>query len=84
MKPFVPNIVDGIHRAFSLGVAQTFYIGAGAATLAAIVAVTMHEHPLRKSFAPHPAHAPEPVGGPSVGSGIPVAENLSVAIDPTD
>jgi MFS family permease len=84
VKPFVPNIVDGIHRAFSLGVAQTFYIGAGAATLAAIVAVTMHEHPLRKSFAPHPAHAPKPVGGAAVRSSIPVAETLSATIDPTD
>jgi EmrB/QacA subfamily drug resistance transporter len=84
VKPYVPNIVDGIHRAFSLGVAQTFYISAAAAALAAIVAVTMHEHPLRKSFAPQQAHAPEPVGMASAGSSNPVPETLSVAIDPTD
>jgi len=47
VQPYIPNIVDGIHRAFSLGVAQTFWIGVAAAIIAAIAAATMIEHPLR-------------------------------------
>ena len=48
IEPFVPNIVDGIHRAFSLGVAQTFWIGVIAAVIAAVAAAGMKELPLRK------------------------------------
>jgi EmrB/QacA subfamily drug resistance transporter len=49
--PFVSNIVNGIYGAFSTAVAQTFYIGVGAAVIAAVVAATMHEHPLRTTNA---------------------------------
>ncbi|HLO36651.1 MAG TPA: MDR family MFS transporter, partial [Candidatus Deferrimicrobium sp.] len=38
IEPFVPNLVSGIHQAFSLGVAQTFWVGVGAAVVAAIAA----------------------------------------------
>jgi hypothetical protein len=52
----VSNIVNGTYGAFSAAVGQTFYIGIGAAVIAAIVAVTMHEHPLRTTnMAPTPA-----------------------------
>jgi EmrB/QacA subfamily drug resistance transporter len=47
IEPFLPNIVAGIHQAFSLGVAETFWIGVGAAAVAAIAAAVMRELPLR-------------------------------------
>jgi EmrB/QacA subfamily drug resistance transporter len=47
VAPFVSNIVTGIYEAFSSAVAHTFYIGIVAAIIAAVVAATMHEHPLR-------------------------------------
>jgi hypothetical protein len=47
VEPFLPNIVAGIHQAFSLGVAQTFWIGVLAAAIAAIAAAAMRELPLR-------------------------------------
>jgi EmrB/QacA subfamily drug resistance transporter len=64
VEPYVPNIVDGIHRAFSLGVAQTFWVGVGAALIAAVAAMAMREIPLR-SQAPGqtvPAAAAERAG----------------------
>src|SRR3990170_2148098 len=48
LEPFIPQIVDGIHQAFSLGVAQTFWIGVAATVIAAIAAAFMIEHPLRE------------------------------------
>jgi EmrB/QacA subfamily drug resistance transporter len=50
VAPFVSNIVTGIYEAFSVAVAQTFYIGIAAAAVAAVVAATMHEHPLRTTI----------------------------------
>jgi EmrB/QacA subfamily drug resistance transporter len=52
IEPFITNIVAGIHEAFSLAVAQTFWLGVAAATLAAIAAATMYEHTLRTSTGP--------------------------------
>jgi EmrB/QacA subfamily drug resistance transporter len=48
LAPVVPQIVAGIHEAFSLGVASTFWIGVIAAVLAALAAAAMHELPLRR------------------------------------
>ncbi|MEO8228422.1 MAG: MDR family MFS transporter [Chloroflexota bacterium] len=64
IEPFIGNIVIGIHDAFSLAVAQTFYVGVAAAALSAIAAATMREHALRTSAAP--ATAPKAAGAPSV------------------
>ncbi|MFL5680244.1 MAG: MDR family MFS transporter [Chloroflexota bacterium] len=47
VAPFIPNLVNGIHAAFSLGVAQTFWIGVVAAAIAALAAAAMKEIPLR-------------------------------------
>ena len=47
IEPFISNIVAGIHIAFSLAVAQTFWIGVGASIIAAIAAIGMKELPLR-------------------------------------
>ncbi|HEY8198156.1 MAG TPA: MFS transporter, partial [Candidatus Limnocylindrales bacterium] len=57
VAPFINDIVQGIYAAFSLGVAQTFYIAVGAAIIAAIAAAAMIEHPLRTSVAPAPVAA---------------------------
>jgi EmrB/QacA subfamily drug resistance transporter len=59
VEPFITNIVNGIHGAFSLAVAQTFWIGVGAAIIAAIAAMFMQELALRQttSAADAQAHA---------------------------
>ncbi len=52
IEPFISNIVAGIQQAFSVAVAQTFWIGVVAAIMAALAALTMHEHALRTSTGP--------------------------------
>ena len=54
IEPYIGNIVAAIHQAFSLGVAQTFWIGVAAAIVAAIAAMGMQELTLRTSQAPAP------------------------------
>ena len=49
LAPVVPQIVAGIHQAFSLGVASTFIIGVGASIVAALAAAAMQELKLRQS-----------------------------------
>jgi EmrB/QacA subfamily drug resistance transporter len=49
LAPVVPQIVAGIHEAFSLGVASTFIIGVGAAIVSALAAAAMQELKLRQS-----------------------------------
>ncbi len=69
IQPFIPQIVTGLHEAFSLGVAQTFWIGVGAAIVAAIAAAFMIEHPLREGApvaAPVAGRTPETQ--PSLGA----------------
>jgi EmrB/QacA subfamily drug resistance transporter len=58
IEPYIANIVAGIHQAFSLGVAQTFWIGVAAAIVAALAAVGMQELTLRTSRAPAPEARP--------------------------
>ena len=50
VEPFIGQIVAGIHQAFSLAVAQTFWIGVAAAVVAAVAAAFMIEHPLRQEI----------------------------------
>ncbi|MDQ6795471.1 MAG: MFS transporter [Chloroflexota bacterium] len=57
IQPFIPQVVTGIHQAFSLAVAQTFWIGVVAAAIAAVAAAGMRELPLRKGFSPEQAAA---------------------------
>jgi EmrB/QacA subfamily drug resistance transporter len=68
VEPFVGNIVDGIHGAFSLAVAQTFWIGVGAAIVAAIAAMFMKELALR-----HETSEAE-VRAKSAGTPVPAAD----------
>ncbi|MEO8250926.1 MAG: MDR family MFS transporter [Chloroflexota bacterium] len=37
LKPFIPGIVQGIHNAFSIATATTFFLGIGAALVAALL-----------------------------------------------
>ena len=60
IEPFIGQIVAGIHQAFSLAVAQTFWIGVAAAIMAAVAAAFMIEHPLRAEV---PATAPATKAG---------------------
>jgi EmrB/QacA subfamily drug resistance transporter len=47
LEPFVPAIVDAIHRAFSIAIASTFTFGIGAAVVAVIVVALLREAPAR-------------------------------------
>ncbi len=48
-QSFIPNIIEGIHGAFSLATAQTFWLGVAGAIVAAIAAVAIKEIPLRSA-----------------------------------
>ena len=61
LAPFIDGIVAGIHSAFSLAVAQTFWIGVAGAAIAAVAAAAMIELPLRQANS-------DPVGVPATGS----------------
>jgi EmrB/QacA subfamily drug resistance transporter len=68
LAPVVPQIVAGIHEAFSLGVASTFWIGVIAAIAAALAAAAMHELPLRRR---EPAAATAPAASSGAGAARP-------------
>jgi EmrB/QacA subfamily drug resistance transporter len=69
IKPIIPNIVEGIHGAFSLATAQTFWLGVVGAIVAAVAALAIKEIPLRATNeAPVPTVAIDeasPAGAPS-------------------
>jgi EmrB/QacA subfamily drug resistance transporter len=67
VEPFIGNIVTGIHEAFSLAVAQTFYVGIAAAAISAVAAATMREHALRTSVGPATAPKPSVAGNAPAG-----------------
>ena len=57
IKPVIPAMIQGIHGAFSLAVAQTFYLGVAGAVIAALAAAAIKEIPLRATnAAPVAAH----------------------------
>ena len=47
VEPFINQIVDGIHRAFSIGVADTFWVGIAGALVAAVAVLFLREEPMR-------------------------------------
>jgi hypothetical protein len=71
VAPIIPNIVAGIHEAFSLAVGATMWIGIGGALIAAVLALLLKEVPLRSTFEmpedPAPADTPE-VAAPQEGA----------------
>ena len=54
VEPLIPNIVAGIHEAFSLAVASTFWIGIGGALIAAVAVLFLKEIPMRSTFEVEP------------------------------
>ena len=46
----IPNIVLGIHQAFSIAVTSTFWIGIAGALIAAALILFIHEVPMRETF----------------------------------
>jgi hypothetical protein len=57
----IPAIVDGIHRAFTIGVTAAFQLGVITTILAAATALFLKEIPLRT----HTGEAPVPAGAPA-------------------
>ena len=70
VEPFIPAMVEGIHQAFSLATAQTFWLGVVGAIVAAAAAVAIKEIPLRATN-----DAPVPTAA--------VGEGASTATGPT-
>ncbi|MDQ3871712.1 MAG: MFS transporter [Chloroflexota bacterium] len=58
VEPLIPNIVRGIHEAFSIALASTFWVGIVAAILAAGAVLFLREVPMRETFE---AEAPAPL-----------------------
>jgi EmrB/QacA subfamily drug resistance transporter len=50
IEPFVPNILAGLHQAFSVAIAEVFLIGVATTVVALGISVFMRELPLRKTF----------------------------------
>jgi EmrB/QacA subfamily drug resistance transporter len=50
IAPLVPAIVQGIHDAFSIAIAATFWVGVGGALIAVLAVVLMREEPMRTTF----------------------------------
>ena len=78
VQPFIPNIIQGLHAAFSLATAQTFWLGVIGAIIATIAAVAIKEIPLRTSNeAPVPTRV---VGEGAVPSSKPETVTASTAV----
>ena len=60
VEPLIPNIVAGIHEAFSLAFGSMMWIGIGGAIVAAIAVLFLRETPLRTTW----EMPSEGVGGP--------------------
>jgi EmrB/QacA subfamily drug resistance transporter len=50
VEPLIPNIVAGIHEAFSIALASTFWIGIVGALMAAVLVLFLQEVPMRDTF----------------------------------
>jgi EmrB/QacA subfamily drug resistance transporter len=60
LTPLIPSIVDGIHQAFSIALASTFWIGIVCALVGAAAVALLREAPMRATFE---MGAPAPVSG---------------------
>jgi hypothetical protein len=66
IEPFIGKVVAGIHDAFSLAIAQSFWIGIIAAVIAAVAAAGMQELALRQ----HTSQAAETAAGRGPGAAV--------------
>jgi len=75
----IPLIVDGIHGAFSLATAQTFWLGVIGAVIALVAALAIKEIPLRASNSdPVPAKAATAAAGGAPGVPETVATSRAI------
>jgi len=79
VEPFIGNIVNGIHGAFSLAVAQTFWIGVGAALISAVAAMFMKELALRQTTTAADAQAHAADAAATAASAAPATGAASAA-----
>src|SRR5690606_25345866 len=79
-QPFIPNIIAGIHDAFSLAVAATFQIGVVTAVAAFVAALALQEIPLRRTTGP--GHEPSPGAERRRGGREAPAERVTVTASP--
>jgi EmrB/QacA subfamily drug resistance transporter len=75
----IPAIIEGIHGAFSLATAQTFWLGVVGAIIAAVAAVAIKEIPLRTSN-----EEPVPTGATVPGRTAPVPDGTAAAVSRAD
>ena len=67
VQPYITNIVEGIHGAFSLAVGQTFWLGVFGSIVAVVAALAIKELPLRAANpVPQAAKAPAANTAPSL------------------
>jgi EmrB/QacA subfamily drug resistance transporter len=66
VRPFIPAIVNGIHQAFSLAIADTMWISMVATAIAAVAVLGLKELPLRRSVNADSTAAPKPADGIAV------------------
>jgi EmrB/QacA subfamily drug resistance transporter len=64
IEPLIPNIVQGIHEAFSIAIASTFWVGIVGALLAFVFVLFLQEQPMRATFE---IEEPAAVPGGAVG-----------------
>ncbi len=50
VAPLIPGIVRGIHDAFSIALASTFWVGIAGAVIAAVCVLFLREEPMRETF----------------------------------
>ena len=79
-QQFIPNIIQGIHGAFSLATAQTFWLGVIGAVLAVGAGLFIKEIPLRQSNA---APIPTEAIGAAGAQGQPATSGTAASSAPT-
>jgi EmrB/QacA subfamily drug resistance transporter len=50
VEPLIPAIVNGVHEAFSIALASTFWVGIVGALIAAVLVLFLREVPMRETF----------------------------------
>ena len=64
ITPLIPAIVEGIHNAFSIAIASTFWVGVVGAVISVLAVAFMHEEPMRATF----EFEATPEGGAATGA----------------
>jgi len=96
VEPYIPVIVQGIHEAFSLAIANTMYLSMVVTAIAAVSILALREVPLRKTInansmaaarpsAPADGSEPAPVeGAPVAASSAPKPETRGPNVPATE